>query len=147
MVVGVLHPDQPGAEVRLQSMRAVAETGLIAGGGAVLALLLNGFGIPHAWVWRMSGLVVSITWLIAFGHAMRRFTEAGEPPFRRGSSDALRFYFIAPAVPLGNLLLLWNVISPGGAAGARHAAALSLALVISAERFVSAAFLPRRPAA
>jgi hypothetical protein len=90
MVVGVLHPGQHGADVRLRSMRAVAETGLIAGGGAMLALLLNGFGVSHAGVWRLSGLVVSITWLVALGYAMRRFTQAGELPFRRRGGEAPR---------------------------------------------------------
>jgi hypothetical protein len=136
MVVGVLRPEQPEAAGRVQSMRAVAETGLIAGGGAILALTLNAFDLSHSWVWRISGLVVSLGWLGAFGYAMGRFRVAGERlrSFRR-------FVFMAPLVPVANALLLWNVVAPTGSAGARYVAALVVALAISAERFVSATFL------
>jgi hypothetical protein len=135
MVVGVLRPDEPEGRGRMQSMRAVAETALIAGGGAFLPLLLSSFGLPSASVWRASGLIVSGSWLATFAYAMRRFSDAGEGP-----QLSVRFVVSAGLVPIANVLLLWNVIAPTGAAGARHTAALVAALAISAERFVSTAF-------
>ena len=85
MVVGVLRPEQTGEAGRMRSMRAVAETGLIAGGGAVFALVLDSLALPHRWVWRLSGLVVAVGWLVAFTYAIRRFRAAGEQP---GARDA-----------------------------------------------------------
>jgi len=139
MVVGVLRHDQPDARARMQSMRAVAETALIAGGGAMLPLLLSSFGLDQSVVWRVSGLLVSASWITAFVYAMGRFSAAGEGP-----RWSLRFAISGGLVPLGNVLLLWNVVSPTGAADARHTTALVAALAISAERFVATAFDLRR---
>jgi hypothetical protein len=46
LVIGLLQPSHPGAAVRLNIMRAVAELAMISGGGAILVLILHEFGMP-----------------------------------------------------------------------------------------------------
>jgi hypothetical protein len=58
MVVGVLRPDETHGTARIQSMRAVAETALIAGGGALLALTSNALDLALEMVWRIASLIV-----------------------------------------------------------------------------------------
>jgi hypothetical protein len=136
MVVGVLRPDEAHGKSRIQSMRAVAETALIAGGGALLALALSALGLTSDLVWRVAILIVAVTWARAFAHAVRRFRGAGAPL----AFDSLQSIVMTCVVASAIGLLLWNVVAPTGPAGGRYAAALTLALVISARRFVFANF-------
>jgi hypothetical protein len=136
MVVGVLRPDETHGKVRIESMRAVAETALIAGGGALLALTLSALDLALEWVWRTASLMVAVAWVSAFAHAARRFRGAGTPLVVNSLEAVAMSSVVAAAIGL----LLWNVIAPTGPAGGRYAAALTLALVISAKRFVYANF-------
>jgi hypothetical protein len=136
MVVGVLRPDETHGEVRIQSMRAVADTALIAGGGALLALTLGALDLALEMVWRFASLIVAVAWVSAFARAARRFRGAGTPLV----VDSLEAVAMSSVVATAIGLLLWNVTVPTGPAGGRYAAALTLALVISAKRFVYANF-------
>ena len=136
MVVGVLRPDEARGKARIQSMRAVAETALIAGGGALLALTLSALDLALEMVWRVASFMVAVAWAWAFAYAVRRFRAAGSPLV----VDSLQTAVMSSVVVAAIGLLLWNVAAPSGSAGGRYAAALTLALVISAKRFVYAHF-------
>jgi hypothetical protein len=136
MVVGVLRPEETHGKVRIQSMRAVAETALIAGGGALLALTLGALDLTPEIVWRVASLVVAVAWVSAFVYAVRRFRGAGAPLV----VDSVEAVVMSTVVAAAIGLLVWNVVAPTGPAGGRYAAALILALVISAKRFVYANF-------
>lgn len=136
MVVGVLRPGESHGRARIQSMRAVAETALLAGGGALLALTLMGLDLAVETVWRVASLIVAVAWTWAFAHAVRRFRGAGSPLVVDSLQTAVMSSVVAAAIGL----LLWDVVAPTGPAGGRYALALTLALVISAKRFVYAHF-------
>jgi hypothetical protein len=56
LVVGFLRADDAVVGGRLQSMRAVAELAMIAGGGALLPLLICQFDVPDEVTWRVANL-------------------------------------------------------------------------------------------
>ena len=135
LAIGLLQPDQPNAAARLNSMRGVAELAIIAGAGALLALLLNAFGLSSATVWRLASAALAMGWTVAALFASRRIRKAGSRMIR--SSTLLVVPFL---VSLGILLLAWNTIAPDASSGARYNAALVFALGASASLFVRAAF-------
>jgi hypothetical protein len=64
LAIGLLQPDQPNAAVRHNSMRGVAELAMMAGGGALLALLLDAFGLSSATVWRLASAALAMGWAV-----------------------------------------------------------------------------------
>lgn len=105
-------------------------------GGALLALTLDALDFAPEIVWRVASLIVAVGWVFGFLGAVRRFRRAESPLV----FNSLKTLVMGSVVALGISLLLWNVIVPSGPAGGRYAAALALALVIYASRFIYAHF-------
>lgn len=135
LVIGLLQPDQPNAGVRVNSMRGVAELALIAGAGALLALLLDAFGLSSETLWRFASATLGAAWAVAHFFASRRFRRAGTTMTR--SRSLLLVVVLAYS---GIILLVLNAIAPSASSGARYSAALVLALSASAWLFVRATF-------
>jgi len=73
LVIGLLQPNEPSASRRRQSMRSVAELGLIAAAGSMLALALDTFGLAPDVVWRLASVLVALLWVGLHIVASRRF--------------------------------------------------------------------------
>ena len=135
LAIGLLQPDQPNAASRHNSMRGVAELAMIAGAGALLALLLDAFGLPSATVWRLASAALAMGWAVATFFASRRIRRVGSRMTR--SSTLL---VVPILVSSGVLLLAWNTIAPDASSGARYNAALVFALSAAASLFLLSAF-------
>jgi hypothetical protein len=135
LVIGLLQPSHPGAAVRLNIMRAVAELAMISGGGAILVLILHEFGMSSEAVWRCASLVVGLVWFALHSFAVRRLKSAG------ASWYTLKIVRLGPVLAFsGMLMMLWNVILPSENSSARYLATLFLALIGSAFLFIVATF-------
>jgi hypothetical protein len=135
LVIGLLQPHDPSASRRRQSMRSVAELGLIAAGGAMLALALDTFGLDPEDVWRAASIVTALLWVALHIVASRRFKTAGSQITRT------RFLRIAASLAfIGMGLLLWNAMIPDAYSGSRYIASLMLALTVSAFLFLLETF-------
>jgi len=138
MVIGLLRLDGPGAVERVNAMRAVAELALIAGAGALLALLLSVFGVSDSTLWRISSGGTLVLWLALHSAAWRRLRSGGIRPIDSGT---LRIAFTLAVA--GMLVLATNVLVPTAIAGALYCSALSVALMDSAAVFVFQTFAER----
>lgn len=138
MVIGLLRLEGPGVVERVNAMRAVAELALIAGAGALIALLLSVFEVSDSMLWRISSGGTLALWLGLHTAAMRRLRSGGVRPFESGT-------FLFPVIlALGAMLALAaNVVFQIAVADALYCSALSLALVGSASIFVYQAFAGR----
>ena len=135
LVIGLLQPHDASTSRRRQSMRSVAELGLIAAAGAMLALALDTFGLGPDEVWRAASVLVALLWVALHMVASRRFRTAGSQITRT------RFLRIAASLAfIGIGLLAWNAIIPGDYSGARYIASLMLALTVSAFLFLLETF-------
>ena len=135
LVVGLLQPNEPTAARRRESMRSVAELGLIAVGGAMLALALDSFGMASDTVWRIASLLVAILWIAFHLVASRRFKAAGSQIMKTGI-----LWIPASLAFVGMGILLWNTILPDAHSGPRFIASLILALTVSAFLFLLETF-------
>lgn len=138
LVVGFLRADDAVVGGRLQSMRAVAELAMIAGGGALLPLLISQFDVSNELTWRGASVILALSWTAGWIAAVRRFRRFYAS--MGYTLTSIRTLVFRNTVPLAILLLLWNAAFPDEMSGARYAAALVIALVVSAERFVFATF-------
>ena len=138
LVVGFLRADDAVAGGRLQSMRAVAELAMIAGGGALLPLLIGQFDVSNETMWRAASLLLAVAWSAGWFAAVRRFRRFYAS--MGYTLTSIRTIVFRNTVPLAILLLLWNAAFPSATSGARYSLALVIALVVSAERFVFATF-------
>jgi len=123
---------------RLQSMRAVAELAMIAGGGALLPLLIAQFDVSNDAMWRGASVALALSWSAGWIAAVRRFRRFYAS--MGYTLTSIRTIVFRNTVPLAILLLLWNAVFPSEMSGARYSLALVIALVVSAERFVFATF-------
>ena len=138
LVVGFLRADDEAIGGRFQSMRAVAELAMIAGGGALLPMLMSQFDLSIDLTWRIASAALALSWTAGWIAAVRRFRR-----FYAAMGYALtsvRTLVFRNTVPVAILLLLWNVVFPSETSGARYSLALVIALVVSAERFIFATF-------
>jgi hypothetical protein len=138
LVVGFLRADDAVVGGRLQSMRAVAELAMIAGGGALLPLLIAQFDVSNELTWRIASMGLALGWSAGWIAAVRRFRR-----FYASMGYALtsiRTLVFRNTVPIAILLLLWNAVAPSELSAARYSTALVIALIVSAERFVFATF-------
>jgi len=135
LVVGLLQSNEPTAARRRESMRSVAELGLIAAGGAMLALALDSFGMVPDAVWRVASLLIAILWISFHMVASRRFKTAGSQITKTGI-----LWIPASLAFVGMGILLWNAILPSGYSGPRYIASLILALTVSAFLFLLETF-------
>jgi len=135
LVIGLLQPHDPSASRRRQSMRSVAELGLIAAGGAMLALALDTFGLGPDVVWRVASTLAALLWVALHTAASRRFRTTGSQVTKT------RFLLLGASLAIiGIGLLVWNAIIPDEYSGARYIAALMLALTVSAFYFLLETF-------
>ena len=141
LVVGFLRADDEVGGGRLQSMRAVAELAMIAGGGALLPLLICQFGVPDETTWRVASIGLALSWAAGWFAAVRRFRRIYAS--MGYALTSVRTLIFRNTVPIAIALLLWNAVAPDGFSSARYSLALVIALVVSAERFVFATFQSR----
>ncbi len=135
LVVGLLQPDDPAAGVHLASMRGVAELALVAALTSLLPLLLERFELSSSTIWRSSGGLAGVSWLVSHLLAARRFRRTGSRMIT--SKSAL---LIAAIAMVGILLFFSAALLPGDHAGALYCVATVCALVSSAFLFLAAAF-------
>ena len=138
LVVGFLRADDAVVGGRLQSMRAVAELAMIAGGGALLPLLICQFDVPDEVTWRVASVGLALGWSAGWFSAVQRFRRVYSS--MGYALTSVRTLVFRNTVPIAIALLLWNAFAPDEFSGARYALALVIALVVSAERFVFATF-------
>jgi hypothetical protein len=93
-------------------MRGVAELAIIAGAGALLALLLDAFGLSSATVWRWASAALAMGWAVAALFASRRIRKAGGRMIRASTLLVVPFLVYS-----GILLLAWNTIAPDASSG------------------------------
>ena len=127
---------------RSLSIRDVAEVGLVCIAGAFLPSVFHAFELPAEVTWRAASAALSTLWIVGFSIGFRRFWRVGI------AREAPLFLAFGPfAAAIGNLLLWWNVLSPGSAPG-RYVVALLLYLSVAGLSFIAAVFHRREePAA
>ncbi len=135
LVVGLLQPDDPAADVKLAAMRGVAELALVAALAALLPLLLEMFELTSSTIWRSAGGIAGVSWLVAHLLAARRFSRLGSRMITSKST-----LLITVVVTVGIILFFSASLLPGNHAGALYCAATACALVCSAFLFLAAAF-------
>lgn len=117
-------------------LRGVAEIGIAAIVGAFLPVLLSGFGLADAGLWRGSSLIFASISLAGWLLWVRAVARAGHTP----AFGKAPFAPDIAANVVSQVLLWWNVVEPTGAAPTRYVAALMALLLIAAMSFVAAAF-------
>ncbi len=137
MVVGLLRPESPDAEVRFIAIRDVAEVGLIAIGGSLAPLAAGLFVVSEPVLWRVCSLGLSAVWLAGAWSGLMRYRKLAHPILQR---DPVGASTIVALGAVGNMLLWWNVISPTGAMAGRYAVALLALLAVAGLVFVAATF-------
>jgi hypothetical protein len=139
LVAGVLGAG-PADRHRFFSIQDVAEIGLTCLAGALLPSALHALDLSADTIWRIASATLSVAWLTGSLIGLRRFW-----PARLQASRLLIFSPLASVV--GNVLLLWNLISPALASG-RYVWALLLYLAVAGISFIAAVFHGRQtPAA
>jgi len=134
-VVGAVREDHPEAAVLRNSMRGVAELALVAGAGALFALVLNAFELAPEASWRIASIGLAVAWSAAHFYASKRFRRAGSQMTKLSNGLGPLVCSLA-----GIVLLFWNAVFPSAMSGPRFVLAVSLSLAASALLFVFATF-------
>ena len=138
IVVGVIAPGSPGADVRRVAMHDVALIGFMVLAGALLPYLLGSAGVSPPTIWRVGSAALLALYGWGALTSLKRFRES--------SGSALAVPLLGPRLVVLNAvvvattigLLLWNCVSPSQASSARYLAALGTMLVAVAYLFLRA---------
>ena len=138
LAIGLLQPNQPGAELRKQSMQSVAELAMISGAGALVILVLQTFVSSPDIIWRTGSGVTALLWAAMFYWATLRYSKTGT---RWNRIEKVKYAGWLSVVGIGVFIV--NVLVPTDYSGPIHIVGLFLALVLSGYMFLTAIFLIR----
>jgi hypothetical protein len=144
MVVAAIQSRSSHPGARFSAIRDVAEIGLYVIAGALLPIGAHAFNLDSTTVWRLSSAVVGSLWILGFTFAQIRFRRAGAG-LGLGKLFPIWAAMAIGCVLLGNILLWWNVVVPGGLMAARYLLALVLWLSIAGGLFINATFREPNP--
>jgi hypothetical protein len=136
LAIGLLQPDQAGAELRKQTMHSVAELAMVSGAGALVVLVIQTFDLSAETTWRIGSACTASLWAVTLYWATKRYSGTGTNWKR---IDRIRYAGWLSFVGIG--LLVFNALVSTDLGGQLFILGLFLALAISGYLFLVATFL------